>query len=60
MNKLRIGILGVGSIGKTITLRLAAVGHTVEVANSGDPKTVSDDVLATGTKAGMPMQTSIS
>lgn len=52
MEKLRIGILGVGSIGKTIALRLVAAGHTVRVANSGDPKTVSDDVIATGAKAG--------
>lgn len=51
MNSLRIGILGVGSIGKTIALRLAAAGHKVEVANSGDPKMISDDVLATGAKA---------
>jgi predicted dinucleotide-binding enzyme len=51
MNTLKIGILGVGSIGKTIALRLAAAGHSVEVANSTDPETISDDVLATGAKA---------
>lgn len=51
MKTLKIGILGVGSIGKTIALRLAAAGHRVEVANSASPETISDDVLATGAKA---------
>lgn len=51
MKKLRVGILGVGYIGKTIALRLAAAGYDVKVANSGDPDTVAKDVLATGAKA---------
>jgi predicted dinucleotide-binding enzyme len=51
MNKMRIGILGVGNIGKLIALRAAAAGHDVKVANSGDPKTVDAEVLATGARA---------
>ena len=51
MKKLKIGILGVGNIGKIIALRTAAAGHDVKVANSGDPKTVAADVLATGARA---------
>ena len=48
---MKIGILGVGNIGKLIALRTAAAGHDVKVANSGDPKTVSASVLATGARA---------
>lgn len=48
---MKIGLLGVGSIGKTIALRTAAAGHDVKVANSGDPTTVAADVLATGARA---------
>ncbi|MDQ3235201.1 MAG: NAD(P)-binding domain-containing protein, partial [Pseudobdellovibrionaceae bacterium] len=51
MKKMKIGILGVGNIGKIIALRSAAAGHDVKVANSGDPKTVAADVLATGARA---------
>jgi len=51
MKKMKIGILGVGNIGKIIALRTAAAGHDVKVANSGDPKTVAADVLATGARA---------
>lgn len=51
MKKLKIGILGVGNIGKIIALRTAAAGHDVKVANSGEPKTVAADVLATGARA---------
>ncbi|HMJ07104.1 MAG TPA: NAD(P)-binding domain-containing protein [Chthoniobacterales bacterium] len=51
MKKMKIGILGVGNIGKTIALRTAAAGHEAKVANSGDPKTVAADVLATGARA---------
>lgn len=51
MKKLRIGILGVGNIGKIIALRTAEAGHDVKVANSGDPKSVAADVLATGARA---------
>src|SRR3954452_23340699 len=48
---MKIGILGVGSIGKTLALKLAAAGHDVKVANSRGPETIGADVLATGAKA---------
>jgi predicted dinucleotide-binding enzyme len=48
---MKVGILGVGNIGKVIALRTAAAGHDVKVANSGDPKTVAAEVLATGARA---------
>jgi predicted dinucleotide-binding enzyme len=51
MKKYKIGILGVGNIGKIVALRLAGAGHDVKVANSGDPKSVSKDVLQTGAHA---------
>jgi predicted dinucleotide-binding enzyme len=48
---MKIGILGVGHIGKTLALKLASAGHRVEVANSGSPENIQHDVLATGAKA---------
>ncbi|WP_189557635.1 NAD(P)-binding domain-containing protein, partial [Streptomyces pilosus] len=48
---MKIGILGVGHIGKTLTQRLAAAGHQVKVANSRGPHTIEADVLSTGGRA---------
>lgn len=48
---MKIGIIGVGHIGKTLALKLAAAGHSVSVANSKSPEDISQDVLATGAKA---------
>lgn len=48
---MKIGILGVGHIGKTIALRLPQAGHSVKVANSRGPDTIGQDVLATGAQA---------
>src|SRR5688572_27300956 len=48
---MKIGILSVGHIGKTLALKLSAAGHTVDVANSRGPETISPEVLVTGTKA---------
>lgn len=48
---MKIGILGVGHIGKTLALKLAAAGHQVHVANSGSPKNIAPEVLATGAHA---------
>jgi len=48
---MKIGILGAGSIGTTLTRKLAAAGHDVKVANSRGPETISADVLATGARA---------
>jgi 8-hydroxy-5-deazaflavin:NADPH oxidoreductase len=45
---MRIGILGVGSIGATLTRRLSAAGHLVTVANSRGPETVPTEVLDSG------------
>jgi hypothetical protein len=48
---MRIGILGVGNIGKTLSLKLAANGHDVRVANSRGPHSIDDSVLASGAVA---------
>ena len=48
---MKIGILGVGHIGKTLAQRLAQAGHDVKVANSRGPQTIEQDVLATGARA---------
>ncbi|GAA3979733.1 NAD(P)-binding domain-containing protein [Streptomyces marokkonensis] len=48
---MKIGILGVGNIGKTVTQRLSAAGHDVKVANSRGPQTIDADVLSTGARA---------
>lgn len=47
---MKIGILGVGHIGKTLALKLSAAGHDVNVANSRGPQTIDADVLETGAK----------
>jgi predicted dinucleotide-binding enzyme len=39
---LRIGIIGAGHIGGTLTRRLSGLGHEVRVANSRDPATLHD------------------
>ena len=46
---MRIGIIGAGQIGGTLTRRLMALGHEVSVANSRGPETLSD--LAKETRA---------
>src|SRR3954447_7117748 len=48
---MKIGILGVGHIGKTLALKLSAAGHDVKVANSRGPETIGADVLASGARA---------
>ncbi|MFF2313021.1 NADPH-dependent F420 reductase [Streptomyces albidoflavus] len=48
---MKIGILGVGHIGKTLTQRLSAAGHDVKVANSRGPHTIDTDVLSSGGRA---------
>ncbi|MGW0792951.1 NADPH-dependent F420 reductase [Streptomyces sp. NPDC002911] len=48
---MKIGILGVGHIGKTLTQRLSAAGHDVKVANSRGPHTIEADVLSSGGRA---------
>jgi len=47
----RIGIIGAGKIGGTLTRRLAALGHDVRVANSRAPETLADLAAETGATA---------
>jgi predicted dinucleotide-binding enzyme len=48
---LKIGILGVGHIGKTLARKLAEAGHDVKVANSRGLETIEADALAFGARA---------
>ena len=48
---MRIGIIGAGQIGGTLTRRLTALGHEVSVANSRGPETLSDLAKETGAEA---------
>lgn len=48
---MRIGIIGAGNIGGTLTRRLAALGHAVSVANSRGPETLRDLAAVTGASA---------
>ncbi|MFP2961135.1 NADPH-dependent F420 reductase [Myxococcus sp. 1LA] len=48
---MKIGIVGVGHIGKTLARKLGAAGHDVKVANSRGPETIEADVLASGARA---------
>jgi predicted dinucleotide-binding enzyme len=47
----RIGIIGAGYIGGTLTRKLAALGHDVYVANSRSPETLKDLAHETGATA---------
>jgi 8-hydroxy-5-deazaflavin:NADPH oxidoreductase len=47
---MKIGIIGAGEIGGTLTRRLAALGHQVSVANSRGPKSLADLAAETGAK----------
>lgn len=48
---MRIGIVGAGKIGKTLSRRLSAAGHDVKIANSRGPETIDPAALATGARA---------
>lgn len=48
---MKIGIIGAGQIGGTLTRRFAALGHDVSVANSRGPETLADLARETGAKA---------
>src|SRR5215475_4244749 len=48
---MKIGIIGAGQIGSTLTRRLTELGHKVFVANSRGPKTLSDLASETGATA---------
>ncbi|MEU7813232.1 NAD(P)-binding domain-containing protein [Pseudonocardia sp. NPDC049154] len=45
---MRIGIIGAGYIGGTLTRRLTALGHEVRVANSRAPETLAELAAETG------------
>jgi predicted dinucleotide-binding enzyme len=47
---MKIGIIGAGEIGGTLTRRLTALGHQVAVANSRGPKSLADLAAETGAK----------
>jgi 8-hydroxy-5-deazaflavin:NADPH oxidoreductase len=47
---MKIGIIGAGEIGGTLTRRLTALGHKVSVANSRGPETLVDLAAETGAK----------
>jgi predicted dinucleotide-binding enzyme len=48
---MKIGIIGAGHIGGTLTRRFAQLGHQVSVANSRGPETLADLARETGAKA---------
>jgi 8-hydroxy-5-deazaflavin:NADPH oxidoreductase len=48
---MKIGIIGAGNIGGTLTRRLSALGHQVSVANSRGPETLADLAAETGATA---------
>jgi uncharacterized protein YbjT (DUF2867 family) len=48
---MKIGIIGAGQIGGTLTRRLRALGHEVFVANSRGPETLADLAAETGATA---------
>jgi 8-hydroxy-5-deazaflavin:NADPH oxidoreductase len=47
---MKIGIIGAGHIGGTLTRRLTALGHEVSVANSRGPETLADLARETGAR----------
>ncbi len=48
---MKIGIIGAGQIGGTLTRRFTALGHEVAVANSRGPETLTDLAAETGARA---------
>lgn len=48
---MKIGIIGAGQIGGTLTRRLTQLGHEVSVANSRGPESLATLAKETGTKA---------
>ena len=53
---MKIGIIGAGQIGGTLTRRLTALGHQVSVANSRGPETLADFWQGMFSAITMPMQ----
>jgi NADPH-dependent glutamate synthase beta subunit-like oxidoreductase len=50
-SKMNIGIIGAGAIGGTLAGQLTKLGHTVYLANSRGPETLTDLATKTGAKA---------
>ncbi|MCV7424755.1 NAD(P)-binding domain-containing protein [Mycobacterium yunnanensis] len=48
---MKIGIIGAGNIGKTLSRTLSAAGHEVKIANSRGPATIDPEALSTGARA---------
>ena len=48
---MKIGIIGAGHIGGTLTRRLAAAGHEVSVANSRGPESLASLAAESGARA---------
>ncbi|ORM27756.1 NAD(P)-binding domain-containing protein [Williamsia sp. 1135] len=48
---MKIGIIGAGFIGGTLTRRLTQLGHEVRVSNSRDPQTLAELATETGAQA---------
>jgi len=48
---MKIGIIGAGQIGGTLTRRLSTLGHDVSVANSRGPETLAGLAAETGATA---------
>jgi predicted dinucleotide-binding enzyme len=48
---MKIGIVGAGNIGKTLSRTLGAAGHDVKIANSRGPETIDPVALSTGARA---------
>ncbi|MCM3921453.1 NAD(P)-binding domain-containing protein [Frankia sp. AiPs1] len=48
---MKIGIIGAGQIGGTLTRRLSELGHEVRVANSRDPQTLAELAAQSGATA---------
>src|ERR1700710_580918 len=48
---MKIGIIGAGQIGGTLTRRLRELGHEVNVSNSRSPETLADLASETGATA---------
>ncbi len=49
--KLKIGIIGAGKVGATLTRHFSRLGQDVAVANSRGPRTLADLAKETGAKA---------
>ena len=53
---MRIGIIGSGNIGGTLTRRLSALGHDVTVANTRGPDSLADLASETGATPATPQE----